>query len=164
MNYTPEGGAGEGEPIYCGSLAAVNEASGHILSCVHLGKVQGPDYVGGLVGLNKGHIVASYHTGYVISTGGENSKVYGTVAATEGDNPTRKEWGLFYNSDYLQGSNDLSGKSTAELQSEEFVNDINDWKSSYITGGKTGLSSDMLLHYSTEHNFRYRPGAYPLPD
>ena len=153
-----------GTETYCGSLAAVNEETGHILSCVHIGKVQGPGFVGGLVGLNKGHIVASYHTGYVISTSGENSKVYGTVAATEGDNPTRKEWGLFYNSDYLQGSNDLSGKSTAELQSEEFVNDINDWKSSYITGGKTGLSSDMLLHYSTEHNFHYRPGAYPLPD
>ena len=153
-----------GTETYCGSLAAVNEATGHILSCVHIGEVKGPGYVGGLVGLNKGHIVASYHTGYVISTSGENSKVYGTVAATEGDNPTRKEWGLFYNSDYLQGSNDLSGKSTAELQSEEFVDEINDWKSRYITGGETGLSSDMLLHYSTEHNFHYRPGAYPLPD
>ena len=160
VNYTPEGGAGEGEPIYCGSLAAVNEATGHILSCVHLGKVQGPDYVGGLVGLNKGHIVASYHTGYVISTSSDNSKVSGTVAGSENG----KVFGIYFNSDYLSGSNESGAQSTTELQSEEFVNDINGWKSSYITNEETGLSSDMLLHYSTEHNFHYRPGAYPLPD
>lgn len=149
---------------YCGSLAAVNEETGHILSCVHIGKVQGPNYVGGLVGLNKGHIVASYHTGYVISTSGKSDRVYGTVAAPEGDNPTRKEWGLFYNSDYLPGSSDLSGKSTTELQSEEFVDDINSRKSSYITSGGTGLTQGMIDHYRKEHNFHYRPGAYPLPD
>lgn len=159
-----EGDVVTGTETYCGSLAAVNEATGHILSCVHIGKVQGPDYVGGLVGLNKGHIVASYHTGYVISNSGKNNRVYGTVAATEGDNPTRKEWGLFYNSDYLPGSNESGAQSTTELQSEEFVNDINGWKSSYINGNETGLTPGMIDHYSTEHNFQYRPGAYPLPN
>ena len=160
VNYTPEGGAGEGEPIYCGSLAAVNEATGHILSCVHIGKVQGPDYVGGLVGLNKGHIVASYHTGYVISSSGENSKVYGTVAKSDNG----KVFGIYFNSDYLPGSNELGAQSTTELQSKEFVNVINGRKKSYIESGGTGLTQGMIYHYRNEHNFQYRPGAYPLPD
>lgn len=162
VNYTPEGGAGEGEPIYCGSLAAVNEATGHILSCVHLGKVQGPDYVGGLVGLNKGHIVASYHTGYVISTSGKSDRVYGTVAKNEDGS---KIAGLYYNSDYLPG-NGLGAYDTNFLQSEEFVTDINKCKLNYINEGtaSTGLSEQMLQHYKDEHNFHYRPGAYPLPD
>lgn len=141
---------------YCGSLAAVNEETGHILSCVHIGKVQGPDYVGGLVGLNKGHIVASYHTGYVIS---DNSKVYGTVAKSDNG----KEFGIYFNSDYLPGTND-GALSTTYLQSEDFVKVINGCKKSYIENGETGLSPDMLLHYGAEHNFQYRPGAYPLPD
>ena len=158
VNYTPEGGAGEGEPIYCGSLAAVNEATGHILSCVHLGKVQGPDYVGGLVGLNKGHIVASYHTGYVISR--DNSKVYGTVAKSDNG----KVFGIYFNSDYLPGTNELGAQSTTDLQSEEFVNEINRRKKSYIENEKTGLTPGMIDHYGTKHNFQYRPGAYPLPD
>lgn len=161
VNYTPEGGAGEGEPIYCGSLAAVNEASGHILSCVHLGKVQGPDYVGGLVGLNKGHIVASYHTGYVISR--DNSKVNGTVAKSDNG----KEFGIYFNSDYLPGTND-GALSTTYLQSEEFVKVINGSKKSYIEyieKEETGLTPPgMIDHYRNEHNFQYRPGAYPLPD
>lgn len=161
VNYTPEGGAGEGEPIYCGSLAAVNEASGHILSCVHLGKVQGPDYVGGLVGLNKGHIVASYHTGYVISDSRDNSKVYGTVAKSDNG----KVFGIYFNSDYLPGTND-GAQSTSDLQSESFVTNINVCKLNYINEGtaSTGLSEQMLQHYKDEHNFQYRPGAYPLPD
>ena len=147
---------------YCGSLAAVNEEKGHILSCVHIGKVQGPDYVGGLVGLNKGHIVASYHTGYVISTSGENSKVYGTVAKNEDGS---KIAGLYYNSDYLPG-NGLGAYDTNFLQSEGFVTDINECKLDYINEGEvsTGLSEQMLQHYKDEHNFHYRPGAYPLPD
>lgn len=146
---------------YCGSLAAVNEASGHILSCVHIGKVQGPDYVGGLVGLNKGHIVASYHTGYVISR--DNSKVNGTVAKSDNG----KVFGIYFNSDYLPGTND-GAQSTTYLQSEKFVKDINDWKSSYIEyieNEETGLTPPgMIDHYRNEHNFQYRPGAYPLPD
>lgn len=158
--YTPEGGAGEGEPIYCGSLAAVNEASGHILSCVHLGKVQGPDYVGGLVGLNKGHIVASYHTGYVISDSRDNSKVYGTVAKSDNG----KVFGIYFNSDYLPGTNELGAQSTTYLQSEKFVKDINDSKINYIEKEETGLTPGMKKHYRNEHNFQYRPGAYPLPD
>ena len=153
--YTPTTGTG----TYCGSLAAVN--TGHILSCVHIGKVQGPDYVGGLVGLNKGHIVASYHTGYVISTSGDNSKVYGTVAKNEDGS---KIAGLYYNSDYLPGSNELGAQSTTELQSKEFVNVINGRKKSYIESGGTGLTQGMIDHYRNEHNFQYRPGAYPLPD
>ena len=162
VNYTPEGGAGEGEPIYCGSLAAVNEASGHILSCVHLGKVQGPDYVGGLVGLNKGHIVASYHTGYVISDSSDNSKVYGTVAKSDNG----KVFGIYFNSDYLPGTNESGAQSTSDLQSESFVTEINVCKLNYINEGtaSTGLSEQMLQHYKDEHNFHYRPGAYPLPD
>lgn len=159
VNYTPEGGAGEGEPIYCGSLAAVN--TGHILSCVHIGKVQGPDYVGGLVGLNKGHIVASYHTGYVISR--DNSKVNGTVAKSDNG----KEFGIYFNSDYLPGTND-GALSTTYLQSEEFVKVINGSKKSYIEyieKEETGLTPPgMIDHYRNEHNFQYRPGAYPLPD
>lgn len=143
---------------YCGSLAAVNEDTGHILSCVHIGKVQGPDYVGGLVGLNKGHIVASYHTGYVIS---DNSKVYGTVAKSDNG----KEFGIYFNSDYLPGTND-GAQSTSDLQSESFVTEINVCKLNYINEGtaSTGLSEQMLQHYKDEHNFHYRPGAYPLPD
>ena len=159
VNYTPEGGAGEGEPIYCGSLAAVNEATGHILSCVHIGKVQGPDYVGGLVGLNKGHIVASYHTGYVISST-DNSKVNGTVAKSDNG----KVFGIYFNSDYLPGTNESEAQSTTYLQSEEFVNVINGRKKSYIESGGTGLTQGMIDHYRNEHNFQYRPGAYPLPD
>ena len=160
--YTPEGGAGEGEPIYCGSLAAVNEEKGHILSCVHIGKVQGPDYVGGLVGLNRGHIVASYHTGYVKSTSDDNSKVSGTVVKNEDGS---KIAGLYYNSDYLPGSNE-GAQSTSDLQSESFVTDINECKLNYINEGEvsTGLSQQMLDHYKAEHNFQYRPGAYPLPN
>lgn len=142
---------------YCGSLAAVNEDTGHILSCVHIGKVQGPDYVGGLVGLNKGHIVASYHTGYVISR--DNSKVNGTVAKSDNG----KVFGIYFNSDYLPGTND-GALSTTYLQSEKFVNDINGRKISYIESGETGLTQGMIKHYETEHNFQYRPGAYPLPD
>lgn len=149
-----------GTETYCGSLAAVNEATGHILSCVHIGTVQGPDFVGGLVGLNKGHIVASYHTGYVRSTSDDNRKVSGTVA--ESDNG--KVFGIYFNSDYLPGNNGVGAQSTTYLQSEKFVNDINGCKSDYITKEETGLSSDILLHYSNEHNFHYRPGAYPLPD
>ena len=149
-----------GTETYCGSLAAVNEETGHILSCVHIGKVQGPDYVGGLVGLNKGHIVASYHTGYVISTSDDNSKVYGTVAKSDNG----KVFGIYFNSDYLPGTNELGAQSTTYLQSEKFVNDINGCKSDYITKEETGLSSDMLLHYKAEHDFQYRPGAYPLPN
>ena len=146
-----------GTETYCGSLAAVNEDTGHILSCVHIGKVQGPDYVGGLVGLNKGHIVASYHTGYVISR--DNSKVNGTVAKSDNG----KVFGIYFNSDYLPGTND-GAQSTTYLQSEEFVNVINGRKKSYIESGKTGLTQGMIDHYETEHNFHYRPGAYPLPD
>ncbi len=144
---------------YCGSLAAVNEETGHILSCVHIGKVQGPDYVGGLVGLNKGHIVASYHTGYVIS---DNSKVYGTVAKSDNG----KEFGIYFNSDYLPGTNESEAQSTSDLQSESFVTNINVCKLNYINEGtaSTGLSEQMLQHYKDEHNFQYRPGAYPLPD
>ena len=151
-----------GTETYCGSLAAVNEATGHILSCVHIGEVQGPGYVGGLVGLNKGHIVASYHTGYVISTSGENSKVYGTVAKSDNG----KVFGIYFNSDYLPGSNELGAQSTSDLQSESFVTDINVCKLNYINEGtaSTGLSEQMLQHYKDEHNFHYRPGAYPLPD
>ena len=149
-----------GTETYCGSLAAVN--TGHILSCVHIGKVQGPDYVGGLVGLNKGHIVASYHTGYVISTSSESNRVSGTVAKNEDD---YKVAGLYYNSDYLPGSNG-GAKSTSYLQSVSFVTDINKCKLDYINEGEvsTGLSQQMLEHYKAEHNFQYRPGAYPLPD
>ena len=146
-----------GTETYCGSLAAVN--TGHILSCVHIGKVQGPDYVGGLVGLNKGHIVASYHTGYVISDS-NNSKVYGTVAKSDNG----KVFGIYFNSDYLPGTNESGAQSTTYLQSEEFVVDINGWKKSYIENEKTGLTPGMKEHYRTEHNFQYRPGAYPLPD
>ena len=146
-----------GTETYCGSLAAVNEEKGHILSCVHIGKVQGPDYVGGLVGLNKGHIVASYHTGYVISR--DNSKVRGTVAKSDNG----KEFGIYFNSDYLPGTND-GALSTTYLQSKEFVNEINGCKISYIKNGETGLTPGMIDHYRNEHNFQYRPGAYPLPD
>ena len=148
-----------GTETYCGSLAAVNEDTGHILSCVHIGKVQGPDYVGGLVGLNKGHIVASYHTGYVISDS-NNSKVYGTVAKSDNG----KVFGIYFNSDYLPGTNESGAQSTTYLQSEEFVDDINGWKISYIESGETGLTQGMIDHYRNEHNFQYRPGAYPLPD
>lgn len=150
-----------GTETYCGSLAAVNEATGHILSCVHIGKVQGPDYVGGLVGLNKGHIVASYHTGYVISSSG-NSKVNGTVAKPDNG----KVFGIYFNSDYLPGTNKSEAQSTSDLQSESFVTNINVCKLNYINEGtaSTGLSEQMLQHYKDEHNFRYRPGAYPLPD
>lgn len=148
-----------GTETYCGSLAAVNEATGHILSCVHIGKVQGPDYVGGLVGLNKGHIVASYHTGYVISDSRDNSKVRGTAKSDNG-----KVFGIYFNSDYLPGSNELGAQSTTELQSKEFVNVINGRKKSYIESGGTGLTQGMIDHYRNEHNFQYRPGAYPLPD
>ena len=147
-----------GTETYCGSLAAVNEDTGHILSCVHIGKVQGPDYVGGLVGLNKGHIVASYHTGYVISR--DNSKVNGTVAKSDNG----KVFGIYFNSDYLPGTNESEAQSTTYLQSKEFVNVINGRKKSYIESGKTGLTQGMIDHYETEHNFHYRPGAYPLPD
>lgn len=161
--YTPEGGAGEGEPIYCGSLAAVNEETGHILSCVHIGKVQGPDYVGGLVGLNKGHIVASYHTGYVISDSSDNSKVRGTAKSDNG-----KVFGIYFNSDYLPGTNESGAQSTTYLQSKDFVDEINRWKISYIEyieKEETGLTPPgMIEHYRNEHNFQYRPGAYPLPD
>ena len=146
-----------GTETYCGSLAAVNEDTGHILSCVHIGKVQGPDYVGGLVGLNKGHIVASYHTGYVISR--DNSKVNGTVAKSDNG----KVFGIYFNSDYLPGTND-GAQSTTYLQSEKFVDDINGSKISYIEKEETGLTTGMKDHYRTEHNFQYRPGAYPLPD
>ena len=145
-----------GTETYCGSLAAVN--TGHILSCVHIGKVQGPDYVGGLVGLNKGHIVASYHTGYVISST-DNSKVNGTVAKSDNG----KVFGIYFNSDYLPGTND-GAQSTTYLQSEKFVDDINGSKISYIEKEETGLTTGMKDHYRTEHNFQYRPGAYPLPD
>ena len=146
---------------YCGSLAAVNEETGHILSCVHIGKVQGPDYVGGLVGLNKGHIVASYHTGYVISDSSDNSKVYGTAKSDNG-----KVFGIYFNSDYLPGTNESEAQSTSDLQSESFVTEINVCKLNYINEGtaSTGLSEQMLQHYKDEHNFHYRPGAYPLPD
>ena len=147
-----------GTETYCGSLAAVNEDTGHILSCVHIGKVQGPDYVGGLVGLNKGHIVASYHTGYVISST-DNSKVNGTVAKSDNG----KVFGIYFNSDYLPGTND-GAQSTTYLQSEKFVDDINGSKISYIEKEETGLTTGMKDHYRTEHNFQYRPGAYPLPD
>ena len=147
-----------GTETYCGSLAAVNEEKGHILSCVHIGKVQGPDYVGGLVGLNKGHIVASYHTGYVISST-DNSKVNGTVAKSDNG----KVFGIYFNSDYLPGTND-GAQSTTYLQSEKFVDDINGSKISYIEKEETGLTTGMKDHYRTEHNFQYRPGAYPLPD
>lgn len=148
-----------GTETYCGSLAAVNEEKGHILSCVHIGKVQGPDYVGGLVGLNKGHIVASYHTGYVISDSRDNSKVYGTAKSDNG-----KVFGIYFNSDYLPGTNESEAQSTTYLQSEEFVNVINGRKKSYIESGGTGLTQGMIDHYRNEHNFQYRPGAYPLPD
>ena len=148
-----------GTETYCGSLAAVNEATGHILSCVHIGKVQGPGYVGGLVGLNKGHIVASYHTGYVISDS-NNSKVYGTVAKSDNG----KVFGIYFNSDYLPGTNKSEAQSTTYLQSEKFVDDINDSKISYIEKEETGLTPGMKKHYRNEHNFQYRPGAYPLPD
>lgn len=148
-----------GTETYCGSLAAVNEETGHILSCVHIGKVQGPDYVGGLVGLNKGHIVASYHTGYVISDSRDNSKVRGTAKSDNG-----KVFGIYFNSDYLPGTNESGAQSTTYLQSKDFVGDINDWKISYIESGETGLTQGMIDHYRTEHNFQYRPGAYPLPD
>ena len=147
-----------GTETYCGSLAAVNEASGHILSCVHIGEVKGPGYVGGLVGLNKGHIVASYHTGYVISR--DNSKVNGTVAKSDNG----KVFGIYFNSDYLPGTNESEAQSTTYLQSKEFVNVINGRKKSYIESGETGLTQGMIEHYGTEHNFQYRPGAYPLPD
>lgn len=147
-----------GTETYCGSLAAVNEATGHILSCVHIGEVKGPGYVGGLVGLNKGHIVASYHTGYVISR--DNSKVNGTVAKSDNG----KVFGIYFNSDYLPGTND-EAQSTTYLQSEEFVKVINGCKKSYIESGETGLTPPgMIDHYRNEHNFQYRPGAYPLPD
>ena len=150
-----------GTETYCGSLAAVNEDTGHILSCVHIGKVQGPDYVGGLVGLNKGHIVASYHTGYVISDSSDNSKVYGTAKSDNG-----KVFGIYFNSDYLPGTNESGAQSTSDLQSESFVTEINVCKLNYINEGtaSTGLSEQMLQHYKDEHNFHYRPGAYPLPD
>lgn len=157
--YTPK----EGETLtYCGSIAAVNEATGHILSCVHIGKVQGPHFVGGLVGLNKGHVVASYHTGYVISTDTQNGTVMGTIA--ESDNG--KVYGLYFNSDYLPGTNEIGAQSTTEIQSESFVSDINTGKLNYINLGmtETGLSEQMLQHYKDEHDFVYRPGAYPLPD
>ena len=147
-----------GTETYCGSLAAVNEEKGHILSCVHIGKVQGPDYVGGLVGLNKGHIVASYHTGYVISD--DNSKVYGTVAKSDNG----KVFGIYFNSDYLPGTNKSEAQSTTYLQSEKFVDAINGSKKSYIEKEETGLTPGMKKHYRNEHNFQYRPGAYPLPD
>ena len=148
-----------GTETYCGSLAAVN--TGHILSCVHIGKVQGPDYVGGLVGLNKGHIVASYHTGYVISDSRDNSKVYGTAKSDNG-----KVFGIYFNSVYLPGTNESGAQSTSDLQSESFVTEINVCKLNYINEGtaSTGLSEQMLQHYKDEHNFQYRPGAYPLPD
>ena len=150
-----------GTETYCGSLAAVNEATGHILSCVHIGKVQGPGFVGGLVGLNKGHIVASYHTGYVISDSRDNSKVYGTAKSDNG-----KVFGIYFNSDYLPGTNESGAQSTSDLQSESFVTEINVCKLNYINEGtaSTGLSEQMLQHYKDEHNFHYRPGAYPLPD
>lgn len=150
-----------GTETYCGSLAAVNEETGHILSCVHIGKVQGPDYVGGLVGLNKGHIVASYHTGYVISDSSDNSKVRGTAKSDNG-----KVFGIYFNSDYLPGTNEAGAQSTSDLQSESFVTEINVCKLNYINEGtaSTGLSEQMLQHYKDEHNFHYRPGAYPLPD
>lgn len=145
-----------GTETYCGSLAAVN--TGHILSCVHIGEVKGPGYVGGLVGLNKGHIVASYHTGYVISR--DNSKVNGTVAKSDNG----KVFGIYFNSDYLPGTNESGAQSTTYLQSKDFVDDINDSKINYIEKEETGLTPGMKKHYRNEHNFQYRPGAYPLPD
>ena len=86
--------------------------------------------------------------------------MYGTVAKSDNG----KVFGIYFNSDYLPGTNELGAQSTTYLQSEKFVDAINGSKISYIEKEETGLTPGMIVHYRTEHNFQYRPGAYPLPD
>lgn len=149
-----------GNEEYCGAIAATNLSTGRILSCVHNGTAEGPDNVGGLVGKNEGHIVASYHTGQVIATAGSNT--FGTVAE---NTATGALYGVYFNKDYLQTAPDAAtyGKTTAQLQSQPFVTEINDAKKAYCSRADTGLTEQMLTHYRNDHDYIYRPAAYPLP-
>ena len=144
-----------GTEPYCGSITAHNLPTGYILSCVHIGTAEGPDYVGGLAGKNEGHIVACYHSGSVIANDG--SHVSGTVASNTG-----YIQGVYFNIDYLL-NNGLGGCNTAELQSKSFVDDINAAKLDFVNSGTTGLGEQLLEHYRTNHDFFYRPAAYPYP-
>lgn len=149
-----------GTEKYCGAIAATNLSTGRILSCVHNGTAEGPDYVGGLVGKNEGHIVASYHTGQVIATAGTHT--FGTVAE---NTATGALYGVYFNKNYLQTAPDAAsyGKTTAQLQSQSFVNKINQDKLDYCDRTDTGLTEQMRTHYSDNHDYIYRPAAYPLP-
>ena len=81
----------------------------------------------------------------------------GTVASNTG-----YIQGVYFNIDYLL-NNGVGGCNTAELQSKSFVDDINAAKLDFVNSGTTGLGEQILEHYHTNHDFFYRPAAYPYP-
>ena len=148
----------KGNEPYCGSITAHNLSTGHIMSCVHLGTAEGPDYVGGIAGRNEGHIVACYHSGPVAAYDASGTHtVSGTIVEDTG-----LSLGVYFNNDYVLSS-DAAGRTSAQLKSRAFVNQINQDKIDYCDRADTGLSAAMIEHYKSDHDYVYRPAAYPLP-
>ena len=156
-----------------GGLAGENE--GAILLSVHIGDVKGINEVGGIAGTNCGYIAASLHAGAVTATteaesatvNGIAQNVKGTISVGEIGERNGKVDGSYYDKTLFPLGNDNQGKSTTEMQSKIFVDELN----TYINeqGNWSNLSNYLgdnhaykgHYQYGQKHQFVYSPLQYP---
>ena len=123
-------GAVSGTADYVGGLTGTNNA-GAITNCYNMGNISGTSAIGGVAGLNSaGTFTNCYSTGAVSGT----ASVGGVVGYASGGilnycywNATVFATGVGYNN----GTNNSTGKTTAEMQSADFVTLLNANKGSY---------------------------------
>ena len=156
-----------------GGLAGENE--GAILLSVHIGDVKGINEVGGIAGTNCGYIAASLHAGAVTATteaesatvNGIAQNVKGTISVGEIGERNGKVDGSYYDKTLFPLGNDNQGKSTTEMQSKIFVDELN----TYVNekGNWSNLSNYLgdnhaykgHYQYGQKHQFVYSPLQYP---
>ena len=124
-----------------GALVGTNTSTGKIITCYHVGGMEGTDAVSGLVGTNQGTMTGCYNAGTIVSSN------FGTCYGVTNNGGTVT--GCYYNKT-LAGNLGEGGKTTVEMQKLDFTNSIN-----------YSLPTDPQAKYSYKFSATQYPSLVP---
>lgn len=124
-----------------GALVGTNTSTGKIVTCYHVGGMEGTDAVSGLVGTNHGTMTGCYNAGTIVSSN------FGTCYGVTNNGGTVT--GCYYNKT-LAGNLGEGGKTTVEMQKLDFTNSIN-----------YSLPTDPQAKYSYKFSATQYPSLVP---
>lgn len=124
-----------------GALVGTNTSTGKIVTCYHVGGMEGTGSVSGLVGTNQGTMTGCYNAGTIVSSN------FGTCYGVTNNGGTVT--GCYYNKT-LAGNLGEGGKTTVEMQKLDFTNSIN-----------YSLPTDPQAKYSYKFSATQYPSLVP---